>query len=683
MKPLKIYLGDLTYDTISLSTEAFPLNIGYIASYCNDRFGLAVNITLFKYIEDLDRAINDSPPDILGLSNYCWNQRVDIEMFRMLLQRNPDALTVWGGPNFPLDIASQEEFLNQNKEVDIYVPIDGETGFYNIVERVLEADSKEKIKAKVLENPIEGCISRNSEGKIQYKNPVIRIKNLDEVPSPYLSGLMDEFFDGKLSPMLQTNRGCPFSCTFCVDGTDLVNQVNQFSLERVYSDIKYIATHVPQNTHNLMISDLNFGMMPRDLEICDYIVDTRQKYGYPEQVHATTGKNKKERIIEAIKRLSGSLRIWMSVQSMDEEVLRNIRRDNISTEHMIALGPSLKKTNLRTFSEVILGLPGESYDSHVSTIRQLVSANMDSIQVYTCMMLPGSELNTPEQREKWGLKTKFRILPRDFAKLSNGKKVIEIEEVSIGSNTLTFEEYVELRQLAFSMVVTNVGIVYDALLKFLRERNVDVFELFYKMMKYADKAPLGVREAFHHFKEATNNELWDSPEEILEHYQNEDEYQKLLRGDEGINVLQYHHALITAAHMDEWTEYLLEIAYGLLKEKEEINKQVEEQFHDVANYCRGFSHNPLGKDRMFANPIFEFHFDIKKWLEDENDFSLSSFKFTSPTTISFQLTKGQYKHVEDELMVFGDTPVGRGQVVKGCYNNNLRLWRYPIIQTVP
>ena len=157
----------------------------------------------------------------------------------------------------------------------------------------------------------------------------------------------------------------------------------------------------------------------------------------------------------------------------------------------------------------------------------------------------------------------------------------------------------------------------------------------------------------------------------------------MLRGGEGINVLQYHHALVTADHIDEWTDYLLEIAYGLLKEKEEINKQVEEQFRDVANYCRGFSHNPLGKNRMFANPIFEFHFDIKKWLEDENDFSLSSFKFTSPTTISFQLTKEQYKHVEDELMVFGDTPVGRGQVVKGCYNNNLRLWRYPIIQTVP
>ena len=65
MKPLRIFLGDLTYDTISLSTESFPLNIGYIASYCIEKFGSSIDITLFKHINELDKAIHDSPPDIL------------------------------------------------------------------------------------------------------------------------------------------------------------------------------------------------------------------------------------------------------------------------------------------------------------------------------------------------------------------------------------------------------------------------------------------------------------------------------------------------------------------------------------------------------------------------------------------------------------------------------------------
>ena len=83
-KPLKIFLGDLTYDTISISTDSIPLNIGYIASYCIDKFGQDVEISLFKYIDKLDKAINDSPPNILALSNYCWNQHIDLEMFRIL-----------------------------------------------------------------------------------------------------------------------------------------------------------------------------------------------------------------------------------------------------------------------------------------------------------------------------------------------------------------------------------------------------------------------------------------------------------------------------------------------------------------------------------------------------------------------------------------------------------------------
>jgi len=57
-RPLKIYLGDLTYTTVTLATEAFPLNVGYIASYCKKLFGDNVEITLFKYIDEIDKAVN-------------------------------------------------------------------------------------------------------------------------------------------------------------------------------------------------------------------------------------------------------------------------------------------------------------------------------------------------------------------------------------------------------------------------------------------------------------------------------------------------------------------------------------------------------------------------------------------------------------------------------------------------
>ena len=241
VEPLKIYLGDLTYNTISLSTEVFPLNIGYIASYCKKQFGNKVDITLFKYIDDLEKSLSDSPPDILGLSNYCWCQNVSQEMFKLFTEKNPNGLRVWGGPNFPQDIPSQEKFMKSFPEVDVYVPIDGETGFSNVVSFVLESNSKKEVKKKLNEKPIDGCITRDTNGNLQYSNPVIRINELDEVPSPYLTGILDKFFDGKLSPMIQTNRGCPFTCTFCTDGSEFVKKVNNFSLERVKFKSRWLA----------------------------------------------------------------------------------------------------------------------------------------------------------------------------------------------------------------------------------------------------------------------------------------------------------------------------------------------------------------------------------------------------------------------------------------------------------
>ena len=78
MEKLKIYLGDIAYDTVSLSTEAIPLAIGYVAAFCNKIHGSKIEITLFKYLNEIEQAIIDSPPDILGLSNYSWNQNIGI-----------------------------------------------------------------------------------------------------------------------------------------------------------------------------------------------------------------------------------------------------------------------------------------------------------------------------------------------------------------------------------------------------------------------------------------------------------------------------------------------------------------------------------------------------------------------------------------------------------------------------
>lgn len=669
MKPVKIYLADLTYDTVAISTESMPLNVGYVASYCISQFGSNVEIKIFKYVDKLDKAIKESPPDILALSNYVWNQNLGTEFFRMMKKINHNTITVWGGPNFPLDIPSQEKFMKEHFELDFYVPIEGELGFSKIIERFLKSKSINEI----FENPIENCVSLKN-GKLQYVFSNSRIKKLDEIPSPYTTGLLDKFFDGKLSPMLQTNRGCPFTCTFCTDGKDDVMQVNKFSTNRVKEELDYIGEHVPKNTHTLYISDLNFGMLPDDIKTCDAIVDIQNKYDFPHKVLSTTGKNNKERIIESINRLNGTMALSMSVQSMDQNVLANIRRANISTAKMIELAPTIRKYSIRTTSEIIMGLPGETYQSHINGIKELIDAQMDYVVIHSCMLLPGSEMATPKERKKWNFKTKFRIIPRDFVKLSSGKNICEIEEIVVGSDVMSFEENLELRRIGFVLWVTNQGIVYDAIIKFLREKKIDVFELFYRMSKNPELAPNNIQKVFERFGKAAVDELYDSPDEIIRKIQNNDEYEKLLQGEGAINVIQFHHALVLTEFIDDWTEYLLKISNDLLKEAK-IDGTSLKQFSDIGNYCRGVSHNPLKKNRMSTNPQYTFTYDISSWLENYTGISLDNFKLDNHQTITFTYSETQNKIIQDNLDFYGDNLIGKTKALKSIPFQ--QLWRKP------
>jgi radical SAM superfamily enzyme YgiQ (UPF0313 family) len=677
MEPIRIYLGDLTYNTVSLSTDANPLNIGYIAAYCINKFGTDVDITLFKYIEDIEEALYLSPPDILGLSNYCWCERIGLEIFRLGKRLNPEIVTVWGGPNFPIDKLSQRQYLLNKPEANIYIPLEGEVPFVNVVERLLNGrDSTRGIPA-VFEEPLNGCIINSQSEGLIYGAEAKRITNLDEIPSPYLNGLLDKFFDNLLKPRIQASRGCPFTCTFCVDGSAAVNKVNRFSLERIKAELQYIAEHVPPGVESLGISDLNFGMFSRDLEISDAIVELQNRYGYPRNVMTTTGKNAKEKIIGTIQKLGGSMQLSMSVQSLDSAVLENVRRKNISADKMLALAPAIREANLRTTAEVILGLPGDSYDSHVSTLKTLVNSGMDFVQPYTLMLLNGSELNRPEERQKWEFLSKFRILPRDFIEMKSGKKIVEIEEVVVGSNTLSFKQYQDLRKLGLLVLTVTHGVAFDPFLKYLRQQELEIFELPYRMYLHLRTITGEMSEIFKNFETDTREELWDSAEELEAHYQSDESYNELLEGEKGFNIYQVHHANIVANHMSEFIELSGTVVRELMRESGRLGQQTEREISEIEDYCEGITRKIFNECRTNESPRMLFRHNIPDWLDDHADAPLSTFRRDNPMTIDFIMSDRNTQTIENELRVYNDTKIGRAQAIKRIQVTN--FWRDPVV----
>lgn len=672
LRPLRIFLGDLTYTTLSLATDAFPLNIGFIAAYASKIYGKQVDIRLFKYIDDLEQALNENPPDILGLSNYPWNFSLGQEFFRMTRELSPDTICVMGGPNIPLEDQGRDQFIKRNALIDFYCYLEGEEAFAALIARAMETGvRREAMKA----TPIDGFIHRISDTEVMKGAVLSRRRELDEIPSPYLTGYMDKFFDGKLSPMMETNRGCPFSCTFCHEGNQLISKVNFFSLDRVKAELDYIAAAVknaPILTSNLIFADPNFAMYERDYETVEHISQIQQKQNWPRSIFASTGKNKKERIAKALRKLNGSMSMWMSVQSMDPVVLKEIRRDNISTSEMMSLASVYQELGLPTFSELILGLPGDSYERHLRSISSVLESNINVVEVYSCMLLNGTQLNTAMSRALHNIGSHYRILPRDFARLGNGRIAVEIEEVVTSTNTMSFEDYREARKIHLMVAVVYNGGGFAPLLRLLRQKGVPIMGLLQKLVADMRSAPTGVQAVFDSFVRLTKDELWESEQELREFIDREGNYEKLLRGEIGINLIQTHSAMSLSV-IGQWVDYVFRTATQLLNLSENYDEGELALIADVQKFCSGRVHNIWGVDRNEDNPEVTLHYDIPAWMRSPQSALLSQFKFIGTATYRFSFPKAKQEEMAAQIKRYGTTTTGIGRIMAQMGRD--RIWR--------
>jgi len=674
IRPLRIYLGDLTYTTLSLATDAFPLNIGFIAAYAAKVYGKEVDLTLFKYIDDLEQALKENPPDILGLSNYPWNFSVGQEFFRMARELSPNTICVMGGPNIPLEDEGRDQFIKRNSLIDFYAYLEGEQAFAALIARAMETGlRREAMKA----TPIDGFIHRISDTEVMKGVVLTRRHDLDEIPSPYLSGYMDKFFDGKLSPMMETNRGCPFSCTFCHEGNQLISKVNFFSIDRVKAELDYIASAVqkaPILSSNLIFADPNFAMYERDYETVEHISQIQQRQNWPRSIFASTGKNKKERIAKALRKLNGSMSMWMSVQSMDPVVLKEIRRDNISTSQMMSLATVYQELGLPTFSELILGLPGDSYERHVRSLASVLDSGINVVEVYSCMLLNGTQLNTSFSRAVHNIGSHFRILPRDFAKLGNGRIAAEIEEVITSTNTMSFDDYREVRKLHLMVAAVYNGGGFAALLRLLRQKNVSIISLLQQLVADIRSAPPGVQAVFDSFVRLTREEMWESEAELRAFINQEGNYERLLRGEIGINLIQTHTAMSLGV-IDEWVEYVFRTAKALPGLDINTYDEAFAMWTDLQAYSSGRAHNIWGANRNEDNPIVTLQYDVASWLRSPLSAPLSQFKLAQTAKYRFSFPESKKEEMAAQIKRYGTTTTGIGRIMAQMGRD--RIWREP------
>ena len=217
--------------------------------------------------------------------------------------------------------------------------------------------------------------------------------------------------------------------------------------------------------------------------------------------------------------------------------------------------------------------------------------------------------------------------------------------------------------------------------KFLKELNVELFDLVESMFKNVNRAPDVIKDVCNTFRRSTIDELWDSSEELIANYQKESEYQKLLDGKAGINVSYHYQTLAMVSCMSEWTEYVFTTLKALLVEKKKFEVSQSSQFNDVVNYSLGTSFNPLGKNRMKINPTYEFNYNITEWLDNNTKLPLSRFKLSSKEEIEFRFTEDQFNTIQNRLAQFDDNLVSISKALfTGTIIPSHYFWRNPFIK---
>lgn len=444
-KILNVYLADLANDLFEIDNKSIPIGIGYVGAYCKSVFGSGVNLKLFRTATPLLEEINKNPPDIVGLGSYDWNYNLTLKIAQKIKKMYPEIIIVVGGANVDISPSENKLFLEHNAFVDCLVFGDGERPFSKIVQLGLDLDKTEDIGELIRATPIDGVRSL-CKGELVMGEKLDNVKELDEIPSPYLTGLFDEFLeDGQLMPIIQKVRGCPNHCTFCVSGSHST-KLRSFSVERVKAEIDYLRKNAKNRI--LRMSDDNFGIFKGDLQIAEYLNETNKKHHYPVGLKVYTSKyfNKDSQEMALLLRSLSLLNI--SLQTADATILKTIKRSQSSLDEILKNLDFARKNSLPTGSEVILGLPGETLTTAKATIDTAVGLKFDSITVLVLWLLRGSSMASRASREKYQFKSKY-MLAENAISMVDGEISFEADELAVASSTYSYEDYKTFLRYSF------------------------------------------------------------------------------------------------------------------------------------------------------------------------------------------------------------------------------------------
>jgi putative methyltransferase len=477
-----------------------PYSPGIIWSYVNQFDDIAESFELDQFIwrrdpiEEVVERLKDN--DIVGFSTYIWNRSYNHVLGRELKKANPDIMLFAGGPEPPI---TDKEFFKRFPYLDLCVKQEGEKAVKSVLEQYLTDKNYLGITGLIV----------NVDGNTVDTGLPNRINDLDTIPSPYLTDVFKPLIDAhpevRWNATLETNRGCPYMCTFCDWGSLTYSKVKKFELERVYDELEWIGRN---KCDFVSLTDANFGIFPeRDSLIADKLIAVQKEYDNPKAYTIAWAKNQKQEVVEIVRKLifegGSKMGLNLSVQSMDDNVLDIIKRKNLAMNKIQEVFDLCEKYSIPLYTELILGLPGETLETWKDNFYKLfLAGNHTGITVYQAQLLENAEMNLTQKAE---YELEGRIVYDYLVGTYNEHEVKEGIEVIVSTKDMPRHEMIDAQVWSWFMNTFHINGMTNYIARFLYTySNVDYKTFYEKLYEYIQTDPW------------LNNEI----ARIREHYDN-------------------------------------------------------------------------------------------------------------------------------------------------------------------
>lgn len=381
--------------------------------------------------EDIIKQVDN--PDIIGFSNFVWNSQLNHKLAKEIKEKYPKCKVVFGGLGNP-NKNRLNNFFEEHDYIDIVVNGEGELTFENILLELLEDKPNYK--------NVEGISTKDFVTMDRQ-----RIKDLDSMPSPYLDGLFDKILldnpNDTFEAALESVRGCPYQCTFCEIGDKYFQKIEKQSNEKVFAELDWISKNKILFFYN---ADSNYGLFPQHLDQVKYMTKLKRETGYPDMMMVDWAKSRADKVIELARILTDNKLlkgITIALQTLNPDVLKAVKRKNVDNNKLKEFVDLYKDKNLKSYIELILGLPEETLQSFKDGIYEILDMEFtDYVDIHPMTALPNTPFFDPEYIEKYGIRL-VETAPAFFHHENADDLLSESEMMVVGSDSMPLDDYVE------------------------------------------------------------------------------------------------------------------------------------------------------------------------------------------------------------------------------------------------